>query len=220
MNTSSYDIILSLPLFAGIGKEELLEIAAHNRLDFRKYSKGEPIAKRGERCLELLFVIFGDITIRKYSASDKYNVEERLRSPWLIQPDRLYGLRQVFTEDVFALTDCNVLSIDKKTVNRICDLSLAFKINFLNSISTHQQTYEDEVWKENSGNITDLLKRFFVIHSTPQSYASTFYITMNALADEINASRLEISQSLNEMQRKGLLTLSRARIDFQIKAFL
>jgi hypothetical protein len=61
MNTSSYDIMLSLPLFSGMDKNELLNIAAHNRLDFRKYLKGDKIVWREERCVELFFVIFGDI---------------------------------------------------------------------------------------------------------------------------------------------------------------
>lgn len=220
MNTSSYDIMLSLPLFSGMDKNELLNIAAHNRLDFRKYLQGDKIVWRGERCVELFFVIFGDIKIRKYSSAEEYSIEEDIHSPWLIQPDRLYGLQQSFTEDVFAITDCNVLSIDKKTVSKIYDLSLAFKFNFLNCISTHQQHYEDEIWKESPITVEKLIKNFFVIHSTFQAYSTIFHITMKTLANEINANRLEVSKSLNEMQMRNIVKLNRSCITFNVKELL
>ena len=41
----------------------------------------------------------------------------------------------------------------------------------------------------------------------------TFYILMNRLADEVGDSRLDVSRSLNDMQRRGVLILHRGRIE-------
>lgn len=49
-----YDILLSLPLFLGMSRNDLHEAAGKTRFDFLKVPEGEAIVKDGERCLSLL----------------------------------------------------------------------------------------------------------------------------------------------------------------------
>ena len=43
-----YDNLLNLPLFLGMSRNDLLEVAGHTKFDFQKTEEGLTIAKEGE----------------------------------------------------------------------------------------------------------------------------------------------------------------------------
>ena len=51
-----YDNLLNLPLFLGMSRNDLLEVAGHTKFDFQKTEEGLTIAKEGEPCKRLYFL--------------------------------------------------------------------------------------------------------------------------------------------------------------------
>ena len=62
-DNSLYDILLSLPLFLGMSRNDLHEAAGKARFDFQKIAEGQTIVEEGERCLSLYFLLTGDIQV-------------------------------------------------------------------------------------------------------------------------------------------------------------
>ena len=109
-----YDILLSLPLFLGMSRNDLHEAAGKTRFDFLKVSEGEAIVKDGERCLSLFFLLTGEIKVMTDADDHGYNIEEDISAPEIFQPERIFGLNQRFTHTYIAKTDCSIMRLESR----------------------------------------------------------------------------------------------------------
>lgn len=212
MDAELCDMLLSVPLFVGMDKTKLMEIDSHDRLRFLKCSKGREIVKCGDRCLDIFFVVSGRVKLLRQSNEGSYTVEEIIDAPCAIQPERLYGFQQSFTVTVVSDSPCVVLSIDKKTLIRLFDQSLAVKLNMLNMLSTSQQRSNDCVWMERNGDTANRLLKFFAERMSLNAVQATFHISVQKLAAEINAGKHHVSAVLKELRDANLLSMRRGNI--------
>lgn len=208
-----YEQILSLPLFQGLSHDDLSNIVAHTKFDFTKVDAGSVIIRENSPCTHLQFLLNGTAVVRSHADDNSYHVEEDISAPSMFQIERLFGLRQYYSHDVIALTDCSLLILTKEEIMKLSDQMLIFRINLFNRLATDSQKLSGALWKRKPANIEDKLLNFFVTHVAYPAGHKAFYITMQTLADEISNSRLNVSQLLNRLNQKGLIALSRGKID-------
>ena len=89
-----YDILLSLPLFLGMSRNDLHEAAGKTRFDFLKVPEGEAIVKDGERCLSLFFLLTGEIKVMTDADDHGYNIEEDISAPEIFKQESNLRLTQ------------------------------------------------------------------------------------------------------------------------------
>ncbi len=212
-NFGLYAKLIRLPLFIGMSKEELEQIVAHTKFDFRKTDTGKTIVQQDDRCGQLLLLVDGRLQATSRADDNGYAVTETLRAPFTLQPDRVFGLTQRYTHTLVAQEPCSLITIDKNETLKLTTTSLIFHINFLNLISTTLQKRTHEAWRSYPQTLEHRIARFFADHCLYPAGAKTFKIKMRRLAAELNDSRLNISHALNAMQANGLLTLRRGHID-------
>ncbi|WP_276911379.1 Crp/Fnr family transcriptional regulator [Hallella colorans] len=205
--------LISLPLFVGMGHEELSEIIAKTKFDFKKANPGETIVREGEKSGQLLLLVDGDIQTSTYADDHGYEVCEYLRAPLALQPERTFGLAQRYSSTVFALTACNIICINKNETLKLSNYSLIFRLNLLNAISTALQKKYHQDWLSVPTHLEQRICRFFISHCIRPAGRKTFKIKMTRIAEELNDNRLNVSHVLNDMARNDLLTLHRERID-------
>ena len=70
-----------------------------------------------------------------------------------------------------------------------------------------------QVWSRAPQSLEDRLVRFFTQHCLYPAGHKVFNILMTRLAEEVNDSRLNVSRILNDMQYRGLIVLSRGKIE-------
>jgi len=211
-----YGKLSALPLFVGMGRDELEHIVAHTKFDFAKAEVGETIVGDGDKCGRLLLLTDGDITVETYADDRGYSVCEYLKAPLALQPERAFGLTQRYTCMVTALTPCSLISIGKDEIHRLTDNSLIFRLNLLNIISTSLQKQSHYGWRSVPQSLEQRIRRFFLSHCQHPAGHKTFKIKMARLAAELNDNRLHISHALNTMADQGLLRLSRGKIDIPL----
>ena len=102
-DNSLYDILLSLPLFLGMSRNDLHEAAGKARFDFQKIAEGQTIVEEGERCLSLYFLLTGDIQVVTEADDHGYSIEEDISAPEIFQAETIFGLNQRFTHTYIAL---------------------------------------------------------------------------------------------------------------------
>ena len=216
-----YDILLSLPLFLGMSRNDLHEAAGKTRFDFLKVSEGEAIEKDGERWLSLYYLLTREIIfffvffffLYDNDADDHgYNIEEDISAPEIFQPERIFGLNQRFTHTYIAKTDCSIMRLEKQEVLKLSELFEIFRINLLNYISAQTQKMSRRALRVPPRNIEELIIRFFEARCVRPGGEKTFRIKMTRMAKELNDSRLDISKALNNLEAQGLLRLQRERI--------
>jgi len=216
-----YDQLLQFPLFQGMSHDDLEIVAGHTRFGFLKIASGRTVAKAGEACLQLHFLINGTVSIESSADDNGYTFTERMSAPYILQQEAIFGYYQHYTHTFTAQTDINMLVLDKEEVVRLSEDFLVFRLNLMNAISTRAQKVVRESWRRVPQSLQERIVRFFAQHCVYPAGEKACKILMNRLAQELNDSRLNVSRVLNQMEQEGLLILHRGRIVIpQLEALL
>ena len=210
-----FDKLLQFPLFQGMSRDDLEIVAGHTRFGFVKLSAGKTVVKSGDNCTQLHFLINGTLKIKSYADDYGYTIEEQMTAPNIIQLESIFGYYQRYTRDFIAQTDVNFITIDKEEVVRLTEDFLVFRLNIMNHFATQVQKQMRQVWNRPPQSLEDRVVRFLSQHVTYPAGHKVYNILMTRLAEEVNDSRLNVSRVLNNMQQKGLVSLSRGKIEIQ-----
>lgn len=214
MNTRSpFSLALvTLPLFQGMGKADLTSILGQTKFGFRKVAEGKPVVKEHDACTHLHFLQKGTLTVESVADDHGYRLTELLAAPAILQPEHLFGLHQHYTRTFTAKTSCQFITLDKMEVIRLMSDYEIFRLNLLNTLTAQTQKANRECWHIPPTTLEGHITRFIRRHCLTPDGEKTLHIKMTRLATELNDSRIDISHALNDMQRRGLLTLYRGRI--------
>lgn len=208
-----YDKLLQFPLFQGMSRDDLEIIAGHTRLGFMKVASGRPVVKSGDACTQLHFLINGSIRVITYSDDYGYSVEEQISAPYILQVEGVFGYHQRYTHDFIASSDVNFITIDKEELVRLSEDFLVFRLNLMNNFATQTQKQLRLSWLPQPQSLRERVERFLTQHCVYPAGHKRFNILMTRLANEMNDSRLNVSRVLNQMQKDGVVTLYRGRIE-------
>jgi len=208
-----FDKLLQFPLFQGMSRDDLEIVAGHIRFGFLKLNAGKTVVKSGDTCHQLYFLINGSMKVRSYADDYGYYVEEHISAPYIIQLESVFGYYQRYTRDFIAQTDVNFLTLDKEEVVRLTEDFLVFRLNMINHFATQTQKQMHQVWYRAPQSLEDRVVRFLTQRCLYPAGHKTFNILMTRLAEEVNDSRLNVSRILNDMQHRGLIVLSRGKIE-------
>lgn len=208
-----YDKLLMVPLFTGMDKDELEHIVSKTKFLFRKVEAGDTIVREGDRSGELLFLLEGSMLVETFSDDRTYSVLEEENGCHILQPESAYGLHQRFTRHYRANTLCSLISLDKNETQRLTSMSLIFRLNLMNLISTTLQKECRKPWRRTPASLRQRLVRFMTDRCRIPTGRKIFRIKMRCLADEVNDNRLHISQCLHAMQAEGVVVLRRGYIE-------
>lgn len=208
-----YDQLLQFPLFQGMSRDDLEIIAGHIRFGFVKVAAGKSIVRVGDPCTQLCFLINGTVKVETFGDEHRYAVTEQLSAPYILQQEAIFGYYQCYTHSFTALTDVNLLTIAKEEVFRLLEDFLVFRLNTVNQFATRIQKQSLQMWRRCPVTLRERLIRFLIQHCAYPAGPKTFHILMEQLAEELNDSRLNVSRVLNQLQKEGLVSLHRGRID-------
>lgn len=207
-----YDNLLNLPLFLGMSRSDLLEVAGHTKFDFKKAESGLTIAQEGEPCHCLHFLLKGELNVITEADDHGYRIEEDIKAPEAFQLECLFGFNQHFTHTYIAKSNCSLMSIGKQEIRKLSDRYDIFRINLLNIISTQTQKNNRRLFRVPPKDLSERITRFFESHCLRPAGEKLIYIKMTRLAAEMNVKRIYVSNALNHMQDQKLINLFRGRI--------
>lgn len=207
-----YDSLLALPLFLGMSQKDLQKAAGLAKFDFQKVEGDNVVVAEGDRCLQIYFLISGDINVITEADDHGYRLEEDITAPEIFQPEHIFGLYQRYTHTYITKSPCSLLCIAKADVQKLCNNFPIFRINLLNLICTQSQKAYRRILRVPPKNLEERIVRFFEAHCLRPAGEKMAYIKMTRLAEELNDSRLDISKALNRIQERGLIHLYRGRI--------
>ena len=127
-----YEKLLLFPLFQGMSRDDLEQVAGHTRLGFSKINAGSTVVAVGDDCHQLFFLINGSLRVETMSDDRGYTVVEQLEAPVILQPEVVFGYTQRYTHTYVAQTDANFIIVGKDEVLRLSEEFLVFRLNLLN----------------------------------------------------------------------------------------
>lgn len=208
-----YDHLLQFPLFQGMSRDNLAQVAGHTKFGFMKCAIGQTIVREDDACTQLYFLLSGKLRFETRSDDRSYRVIEQLEAPYMFQAEAVFGYNQRFTHTVTAIMESSFITIDKDELLRLSEDFLVFRLNLLNLYATQAQKLLRQPWRRRPESLSDRIVRFLVHHCVYPAGPKTIHILMTQLAAEVGDSRLDVSRVLNQLQRDGLLHLHRGRIE-------
>ncbi len=210
---STYNLLLGIPVFQGMGKTELQDIIAHTKLGFEKHEAGENLQTAGQRCNQLVFLMSGAIALTTKADDESFAITEDIDTPYTIEPERLFGIYNQCRTTVTTLTTCNIMTLDKEEVVKLLEQYTVFRFNLLNLISTQSQRIGNGRWKAEKTNLRNRLARFIETRCTIPKGTKHLRIMRKQLAVEMNMGFANMTKALHQLQNEGLLRIRRGVYD-------
>ena len=207
-----FDTILQLPLFQGMTQEDMTTILGHVKLSFDRVGAGTPIVDAGEPCENLLFVFKGEVEVVTRDPNGLLTVVEQRATPCLIEPYRLFGLRNCYMSHYRARTECNVLKIRKIYVLEELFRYDIFRMNYACIVCNKAQALTEKLWKQTQVNTEAKLRSFFLCHVDNYKGVKKYQIKMTDLGMLLDSTRANVSRILNAWEEEGIVELHRKEI--------
>ena len=209
---SIFEKLLELPLFLGMSHNDLSQVVAQTKFGFHRVAKGKEVVQEGDPCEHIFFLVKGTLQVESQADDHSYRIIETMTAPDILQPERIFGLTQRYSKTFTAMTECQLMSINKSETLRLSEEHIIFQLNLLNIISTQSQRITHQPWRAQPQGIRNKIIRFVETHSMRPAGEKTLYIKMETLASLIAESRLNVSRELNRMHQDGLIQLTRGII--------
>ncbi|WP_315536230.1 Crp/Fnr family transcriptional regulator [Prevotella koreensis] len=196
-----------------MSRNDIETVVAHTRLAFSKHGRGKVVIQEGERCDRLCFLLQGELTATENADDGSYSIEETVKAPAMIQPERIFGMDQRYTRTFTTTTDCSIVSIDKKDTTRLMSEFEIFRLNILNILCTKTQRLSRQQWRKTPETIRRKIFGFIETRCLTPAGHKRLKIKMEVLGMLLGESRINVSNCLKTLENEGLLTHSRATMD-------
>ena len=192
-----------------MSKFDFTDILEKVKIHFNKYEPGSCLVRQDTPCNQLIFVLDGEVQIESKDRSHQYTIWETFKSPNVIEPYSLFGMRPYFTASYTAVTEVNTLNIDKSYIlNELCRYEV-FNLNYMNMLSNRSQVIYNKLWNSHIGKTRDKIINFLLLRCMTPYGAKKLSIRMEDLARLIDDTRINVSNVLNDLQNRGLIQLGR-----------
>lgn len=212
MEMTMYDALLQLPLFQGLGKNDLTCILDKVKIHFSKHKSGDIILKKGETCNKLVFLLNGTIQAESSDKENIFSLYETIQAPFLIEPYSLFGWSTEYVATYSTVTVCDLMTIEKSYLLSELNNYEIIRLNYMNILSNRAQMLNERLWMRMAENIDTRIIDFILARSIIGGGEKVLKIKMDDLAKLLDSTRIRISKALNDMRNKKMMTLHRGEI--------
>lgn len=200
-----YKLLSQSPVFRGISESETGEIFSSLPHRLRKFRSGAHIAQSGEPVNSFLIVTEGTVKGEMIDFAGRVIKIEDIPAPGTLASAFIFGNRNRFPVNVVALTDAEILIIDKNDFLRLMIRNDRILVNFLDMISNRSQFLSEKIKFLNFRTIKGKLAQYILQIAAGRGGSVRLERTQNDLADFFGVARPSISRSIREMEDEGLI---------------
>lgn len=209
---SMYEILLGLPIFAGVSHQKISDVVGKYKFHFLKFNPGDTIVSEGELCTHMKCVITGSVKLSTVTPNGKLTVEQTISAPDLITPDFFFGRTTHYPASVKAIDNVGILQLDKKDFINIINSDKIFLLNYLNILSMNAQLSMEGVLSLTSG---ELEKRIaYGIIALTQNNGKDIRIKgkLCDLQAALGVNEQQLRLALNTLTGHGIITFSKDEV--------
>lgn len=207
-----YQQLSQSPVFRGINADELEILLSKSQYQIKKYSKGDMVAFREDRCENLMIVLKGSVKGEMLDPSGKSIKIEDIMAPYPIASAFLFGQRNQFPVNVTANDDVEIFSLSKASVIDLFQENKTFLTNYLNSISNRSQFLANKLMFLNFKTIKGKLANYILKLAAPDKKEITFPKSQAEMAHFFGVTRPSFARSLKEIEQEGIIEINRRNI--------
>lgn len=202
---SMFDILSDLPLFRGVTRERIAHTVGAAKFHFLKYTCGDIIARRGEPCSHIKFVISGSVTISIANDNDRFRISQTLVAPDVISPDFLFGSTTLYPGNVVAAEETGIVQVSKEDYINLLASDKIYMFNLLNYLSMNAQKSIEGILAISSGSIEERLAMWIVSLTQPTARDITITCKQRDLYVMLGVQRSSYMAALEHLVAAGAI---------------
>ncbi|HAM10579.1 MAG: hypothetical protein A2X05_10355 [Bacteroidetes bacterium GWE2_41_25] len=200
-----YSKLAQAPLFRRLNDDEIGRILDSVPHRSRKFRSGSLIAQSGEAVNSLMVVAGGTVKGEMVDYAGRVIKIEDIPAPGALASAFMFGNRNRFPVNVIAVSDVELLLIDRSDFLDLLMRNHIILENFLDMISNRSQFLSEKIKFLNFKTIKGKLAHFILQKAGKAGSSVSLGMTQNDLADFFGVARPSVARALGEMEDEGLI---------------
>lgn len=202
----NFELLSKSPVFRGLDAEMTKRLIETVNYRLRKYSPGSVIAISGEEITSLQIVAAGLVKGEMVDYSGKTLKIEDIGAPRALAPAFLFGSNNRYPVNVTAVTEAEILIIERHDFVRLLGSDERMLKNYLDTISNRSQFLSERIRFITFKTIKGKLANYILEKAGQNLRSIRFGRSQQELADFFGVARPSLSRALKEMDDEGLIT--------------
>lgn len=200
-------------MFRGIARGKLADIIGVTKLHFLKYPKDEIIARQGDECQYVSFVLNGCVRTESVNRNGRFSVSQTLEAPAILAPDFLFGRRTVYPYTIEAESGVSVMQISKNDFVKLLRDDEIFLFNYLNMLSANAQKSVEGLLSLTEASLEERVAFWVISLTQPQGVNIRLDCRVRDLCALFNVQRNVFESTMEQMKAAGLIDFSATSIE-------
>jgi CRP/FNR family transcriptional regulator, dissimilatory nitrate respiration regulator len=200
-----YSMLLNAPVFRGLTLEELISAISLTPYRVRKFNPGTMISQSGDPVTSFMMVITGMVKGEMVDYSGRIIKIEDVPAPGAVAAAFIFGSRNRFPVNVIAVSETELLLIDKPEFIKFLKCNDKILANFLDIISNRSQFLSEKIKFLNFKTIRGKLAQYILQSAGADKYEITIGKTQNEIAEYFGVARPSIGRVLSELENEGII---------------
>jgi CRP-like cAMP-binding protein len=171
----------------------------------KKFQSGLMISQSGEPVNALIVVISGVVKGEMVDYEGRVIKIEDIPAPGALASAFMFGSRNRFPVNVIAVSDGELLLIEKPDFLKLLMKSDILLINFLEMISNRSHFLSEKIKFLNFKTIKGKLANYILEKAGKESVLVTLGMTQNELADFFGVARPSVARALGDLEKEGYI---------------
>ena len=215
-----YSLLSNAPLFRGLTTRDIETILSGAPHRIKKFQAGSLISQSGEPVNSLMVVISGVVKGEMVDYAGRVIKIEDIPAPGALASAFMFGSRNRFPVNVIAVSDGELLLIEKPDFLKLLMRNDIILINFLDMISNRSQFLSEKIKFLNFKTIKGKLAHYILQKAGKERSSVLLDMTQNELADFFGVARPSVARVLGELEEEGYLEAKGKNIKIINKAGL
>jgi CRP-like cAMP-binding protein len=207
-----YSNLSDSPLFRGLASGEIESILREVPHRIKKFRTGSMISQCGEPVNSLMIVVQGIVKGEMVDFAGRVIKIEDIHAPGALASAFMFGNKNRFPVNVIAVTDTELLDINKSDFLILLMNNDKILVNFLDMISNRSQFLSEKIKFLNFKTIKGKMAQYILRLAGDQENEIKLDRTQNDLADFFGVARPSVSRALGDMEEEGSILVKGKRI--------
>jgi CRP-like cAMP-binding protein len=200
-----YSLLSSAPLFRGLVPREIAELLSAIPHHVKKFKTGSMIFQSGEPVNSLMVVVIGVVKGEMVDYSGRVIKIEDIPAPGALASAFIFGNRNRCPVNVIAVTDTELLNIDKPEFLKLLMNNDRILVNFLDMISNRSQFLSEKIKFLNFKTIKGKLAHFILQRAGKERSIIKMDMSQNELAEFFGVARPSVARALGDLEDEGFI---------------
>lgn len=202
----------TISLLSGIDADVLSEDLKSHKLNIQSYSKGATVYNQNDTCNTLDIVLNGGLVAYSLAENGSAMTMFEFEKNSIIGANLLFDANNAYPLNIYCLTDCNLLHIDKNAVMEYLH-DYNFVMQFVKSLSLNSQNMNRKISMFMQKTLRENILTYLNQQSVLQN-SSAIELTMSKkeLADYLGVQRPSLFREFKKLKDEGIIEVSNRTI--------